>query len=245
MKPVPKLAAYILLITTIAFVACKKDKTVSSITNPSPPPAPLSQNKMINVRVVEYNTGNSIPGVAINLRPDYPNGNKLDLITDQNEGGSFFSTTNKIGYISVAKPGYWNAEPFRDLASPILFYPDTTQYGHYGYENVYSCDSFVVKLFSIWNITVHIKDTSGYNRNAGFSSRGLFSLNGTNYERYGSWIGLRPNIDTTYQLPVFGNADNKFRIWKCSDDDCTYWYETLSQVHYIAVGNNITVNIFY
>jgi len=251
MKPVLKLFALILVTNAVAFVSCLKDDesvTNNYTSNPPQPPPPLPPSnlgKTIKGRIVEYNSGIPIAGATVSLRPDYPNMNKITLTSDHTGAISFISSTNNIGHISVEKPGYWGLAPYLDLGSPVFFYPDSTQFRHFINGNTLACDSFVVKLFSVWNITLHIKDTSGSERNTGITIHGLFNVNGSDYKRYVDWIVFPPGIDTTIQVPVFANAENKFGIWKSDDDDYFIWVEIRSQIQYISYGTNTTVNIFY
>jgi hypothetical protein len=169
--------------------------------------------------------------------------NTQNLTTDQDGICSFVTTTNQFSSISVVRSGFWNLEPQSDYGAPLIFFPNTT---HYTPGNdVSTADSFVVKLFPIWNITIHLKDTSGSHLNTSFQNSGLFNLNGSAYKRAGNWFQLYPHIDTTFQLPVFGNTDNEFRVYTCYDDDCFLWVELLTQVQFITNGNNLAMNIFY
>jgi hypothetical protein len=250
MKDILTGSLFILVTTAVAFVSCSKDdERVSNnyISNPPPPPPPPPPNpgKTIKGRIIEYNSGLPIAGATISLRPDYPNMNTITLTSDQTGATSFISSTHNIGYISVNKAGYWNLDPNYDLACGVLFYPDTTQFARFINTNEITCDSFVVKLFKVWNIAVHIKDTAESERNTGITIHGMYNVNGTEYKRYGDWIVFPPGIDTTFQLPVFGNANNKFGIWKSYDDDYFIWEEISNQVQYITYGTNTTVNIFY
>jgi len=253
MREILRIAVFILVINVLGLVSCSKDdeRASNNYTNnpvpppPPPPPPPPNVGKTIKARIVEYDSGFPVAGAIVRLRPDYPNMNTITLTSDQTGAINFTTLTNKIAYLSVEKSGYWSLAPNYDLACVVLFYPDTTQFSHFITGNEITCDSFVVKVFRVWNITVHIKDTSESARNTGITIHGLYNVNGTEYKRYGDWTVFQPGIDTTFQVPVFGNADNKFGIWKCYDDDDFMWEEISSQVQYITYGTNTAVNIYY
>src|SRR5687767_14740271 len=166
MNGISKIAIIILVTNAFVFVSCSKEdertsNNYASTQPPPPPPVPPNMGKTIKARIVEYNSGIPISGATVSLRPDYPNMNTITLTSDQTGAISFISSTSNIGYISVGKSGYWSLAPYSDLAAPVFFYPDTTQLSHFINGNAITCDSFVVKLFRVWNIPVHIKDTSG------------------------------------------------------------------------------------
>lgn len=248
MKEILRIAVFILITNVVAFISCSKDDERASnnnTNNPPPPPPPPNIGNTIKARIVEYNSGIPIAGATVSLRPDYPNMNTITLTSDQSGATSFISATKNIRYISVEKAGYWNLDANYELGCGVLFYPDTTQFTRFINGSEISCDSLVVKLFKVWNIKVHIKDTSESERSTGFTIHGLYDVNGTEYKRYGDWIVFPPGIDTTFQLAGFGNAYNKFGIWKSYDDDYFIWEEVRNQVQYITYGMNTAVDIFY
>ena len=250
MNGISKIAIIILVTNAFVFVSCSKEdertsNNYASTQPPPPPPAPPNMGKTIKARIVEYNSGIPISGATVSLRPDYPNMNTITLTSDQTGAISFISSTSNIGYISVGKSGYWSLAPYSDLAAPVFFYPDTTQLSHFINGNAITCDSFVVKLFRVWNIPVHIKDTSGSERNTGITIHGLYNVSGIDYQRYGDWTVFHPGIDTTFLVPVFANADNKFGIWKSYDDEYFIWDEIRNQIQFVPYGSNSTINIFY
>src|SRR5258705_3820100 len=205
MKPIFKLTIFFFLLASTTFMACHKEKSGTLNSNPPPPqpppPPPPPMGKTIQARVVEYNSGNPIAGAAIGLRPNYPRVNALNLNSDANGEFAFVTSTNKYDGISVTKPGYWDiALPSSDLVSPVIFYPAPINFNlatSYYYEG----DSFVVKLFPKYNVTIHLKDSSRLlNDNLcsiSFTCQGLFNLSGVDYSAYhGDLITLHPSIDT-------------------------------------------------
>ena len=272
MKGILKIIVFIIVINAVTFVSCSKDDERASnnyTSNPPPsppsPPSPPNLGKIIKARIVEYNSGKPLVGAMVEV-VRVPGG-LVNLTT--NENGECWFNANQVAFRAFTKVGYWNYStlnsPFYPdvLAAHVEFYPiNYSSIGNFDFYTgrAYSCDSFVIRLFPKTYITLHIKDSSHlpqsdlYNHII-FAVNGLFSLNGFNYSVYsgaasnqdGEIIRLRPGIDTTFQLPVFGNIQNQFSIGE--DDASNGWagfnYYLRRDTIFILNGSNIKLNISY
>lgn len=225
-------------------------------------------NHKIKVRIVEYGTGLPLEGVKVDVVSVNLVTLQVMLITTTDVNGECWFDGTQVALRAFTKTGYWNYStlnsPFPEvLAAPIEFYP-VNYAGNgafdYGVGRAYTCDSLVIKLFPKSYITVHIKDSSMlplldpiYDHQY-FSSNGLFNLSGINYiirggradyqDGYGYPIELHPKIDTTFQLPIFGNTYNLFNIGNYDDDGNSYNF-LHKEVTYISKNSNKILNITY
>jgi hypothetical protein len=260
MKPILKFAAYILLTGAVFFVACKKEKPVTSIVNPQPPPPPpIAKTK--KARIVEYGTDLQLPGTTVDGWSR--TGRRFQTVTDIS--GDFSFDSSEMDYLGmVTKAGYWkglwnvNFDPQGYyLYAPISFFPGNSTFDYFN-GGISSCDSFVVKLFPKKYITIHIKDSLGLSESNEiiFTVNGLFTQQGINQtvvsefgglpNQQNSWFNrLRPYIDTTFQYPVCGNAINIFTIGDYAFD--SGWYTEYLRRDTILIPNssNMILNITY
>lgn len=161
-----------------------------------------------------------------------------------NEAGSYTSTDGKF-YVSrthfrnhrLEKNGYWSYinEPDRHGSwgyyrnnhqpAPIIAYisPRTNQ-----------LDSMLIKLFPVNTITVRV-------RNTGALTNAILVCRAYLYGPYGKNISLRAGIDSSFQYPVFGNAENKIFILR----DFPLSDSVSTQTRYIAKNEILNLDISY
>jgi hypothetical protein len=232
MRSVLKFVAPIFLIITIVFAACKKEKPSTSVI--VQPPAHSGQHR-IKARIVEYGTDKPLVDATVDA-VSIPN-RAIYLKTDGN--GECWFDGAEVALRAISKAGYWNYgelnSPFSPevLFAPVEFSPGNLLFDYNNTGKSYACDSFVVKLFPKTNITVHIKDSLGLSTcndcNVIFAINGLFRNSGINYTVFngstgnqnGHIIRLRSHIDSTFQCPVFGNANNLLSVGE--DDVANGW----------------------
>ncbi len=190
------------------FFSCHKD-------NPEPAPA----QHFISAGVKEFGTDIPLEGAVINVWTEP--GGKAQATTDM-KGESNFSG-DRIAFRSISKAGYWDYNFYDKKYAPLVLFPGNISLNS-NKGGLFSCDRFEVELFPKSYITMHIKDSLGLNTCPGcdvfLTVNGIFTQFGVINSVYdeGSLdetkesILLKPNIDTTFQLTVFGNTDNEFYI---------------------------------
>jgi hypothetical protein len=208
----------------------------------------------IKARIIEYGSGLPLGNVIVDVVAQ-PIAMILNQ-TDLNGEYSFFGT--EVAFREFSKSGYWNARFYSDIEvnqfSPLVLFPSNIGIDYFSGQS-FLCDSFLVKLFPVKFITIHLVDSHGLNScladcDVIFGVNGLFNQQGINYTVYetfanGIKIRLRPNIDTTFQYPVFGNTDNQFNVGQYDKD-----FGTVSQLYFkdtvfIANNGNQILNINY
>ena len=256
MKPIQKLTACILLIVTATFLSCKRENPVNNTSNYYPPPSlpPPSSAHEIKARVIEYGTDRPISGVSISLW--LIPGGYLNTTTDAN--GECFFDGKEFASFQLTAANHWYYYGQNPSAS-IVFYPGNMSFDYYS-GGAISCDSFLVKLFPITYITVHIKDSLllpllDLSDHLIFAVNASFNLNSTNYTVYsggssnqdGEIVRLRRGIDTTFQYPVFGNTNNLFSVGE--DEAANGWAGFGNFIHqetkYIQNNSNNLLRITF
>ena len=226
----------------VVFFSCHKNN-----------PEPAYVQHFISAGIKEFGTGIPLEGAVINVWTE-PMG-KVQSTTDM-QGKSIFSV-DKIAFRSISKAGYWDYNFNDKKNAPLVLFPgNITINSNKG--GVYSCDSFEVELFPKSYITMHIKDSLGLNICLGcelfLAVNGIFSQFGITNTVYDEGrldeikesILLRPYIDTTFQLTVFGNTDNKFYIIEGDDRDGFDGYRFIYQAtKFIPKSGNLLFNITF
>jgi len=232
-----------LLVVSFIFFSCKKEKPISSVV------VPLSIQKKVKARVVEY--GNDLPVVGATVSVcTSPNAdytcidNKLILITDAN--GECLFNADKFRDLTISKENYWvfNDEVSKYWHIPFSeIFPGNVPLVGYPRETTFSCDSLVIKLIPEVFITLHIKDSShSWPYNTFLNCFGRFTTPPgfvfPTIDDSNAFV-LRSNIDTACLYRVFGNIWND--IFVGPDPFTTFFQHDM----FIAKGSNISLNVIY
>ena len=255
MKKIMQYSVLIILSGCIVFFSCKKESETPIVIQPiviQPPHA-------IKARIIEYGTGlplaDAIVDVVAVTSATLP-GSMIFKPTDINGECSFLG--NGVAFREFSKTGYGNTTIYPGLGrwyqfSPILLFPTTPPFGYFSGSNLYWCDSFLVKLFPKKYITIRLVDSLRLNTcqddcDVIFGMNGLFSEQGidhTVYNTFANRITLRPNIDTTFQYPVFSNAQNSFNVSQYEREYGFIIRSFFTDTVFIANNSNHILNIAF
>jgi hypothetical protein len=223
-------------------LACNKNKII-----------PATEPHIIKARIVEYGTDIPIEGATLSVWTNP--GGKINTITNKN--GECTLAGDEVAFRTISKEGYWDYNFSDKQFSPIILFPNNSSL-NIRTGSVFECDSFVLTLFPKSYITLHIKDSlrlsTCFYCNTFITVNGTYIQNGNNYSVFDTsslnkikdYILLRPNIDTTFQYAVFGNAINTFNIAEDDGDDGFGFYQIVrTQKKLIPDKSNLIINIGY
>jgi hypothetical protein len=224
-----------ILIILVILASCKKEEYVPEIVTQSPQP-PISRGKTVKVKVLEYGTDLPVGGAEVSLWASSfssPfNGDYTRVITNNN-GEGFFSATSYV-IDEVIKHGY-----YENLSNSCLvryFGPDSLKDFHSG-------DSVIVRVVPGIYITLNVKNIYDNGpRLASLMRQGSF----TDCPYYPQHIiPLRPRIDTSFQLAVYGNSENIFTVGNQYGIDGVPGANLYQNTVYIPKTNGYYLNIEY
>ena len=196
-------------------------------------------NKTIYGRVVEFGTDQPIQGAefitSTCARNDPVFGcmewNNKSTFTDQSGKFIVYGFRNH----RLKKTGYWTYLDTPDVNALCMcptYLPTPIDY--YINSSTGQWDSLLIKLFPVVNITVRV-------RNTGTQTAASLYCQAITSGRNGDVIYLRSGIDSSFQYPVFGNAQNKIFIKR----DYPLGDTVNSQIHYIDKGALLSLDINY
>lgn len=148
--------------------------------------------------------------------------------------GKFNFVEGKFRNHQVKHNNYWSFIDEPDRCNPFglitCYQPADVTY----FVSAGKLDSILIKLFPITLINVHV-------RNSGPATEAVLNSRASIFGTRGTPVQLRAGLDSSFQLPVFGNTQNHLSVFRKGSFNDT----VAIQSRYIAKTDVLSLDFFY